>query len=362
MANKRVFYGIQQCAIGPMSATAFGAPETVFGLQSVGITTRFNLEQVFELGQVAIYENVEALPAVEITLEKVLDGKALMYHLATQGATSGTLNGRSNIRCSFAMSVFSDSQDSSSGTPLATVYCSGTYISAVNYQFPVEGNHRESITLVGNNKLWIGSGGTVTFTGVFNTNQDQPANYPPIGVARRQHMVFGNAPQTGGAGVPINPCVFPIDIDGIDPPTGYNLLATDGTSYNAHIQNVRVSVNLGREELHELGRKGPYWRYVNFPVEIRTDIEILATRGDMVSATEAGVLGNGNNLNKRPIFISTLEGTKINLGNENMLQNITYGGGNAGARGGNATITYSFITYNDFIVTHPSDPTVALAA
>jgi hypothetical protein len=111
MANKRVFYASQQAAIGTNGLTTFGAGQTIFGLQTVGITTRFNLEQVFEIGQVAIYENVEALPAVEITLEKVLDGKALMYHMATQGAASGTLNGRSNIRCSFAMSVFSDSQD-----------------------------------------------------------------------------------------------------------------------------------------------------------------------------------------------------------------------------------------------------------
>jgi hypothetical protein len=74
-------------------------------------------------------------------------------------------------------------------------------------------------------------------------------------------------------------------------------------TYNVHVQSIRVTVNLGRDELHELGRKGPYWRYVNFPVEVRTDIEIMATRGDMVSATEAGILGFGNNILDRPIFV-----------------------------------------------------------
>jgi hypothetical protein len=44
-----------------------------------------------------------------------------------------------------------------------------------------------------------------------------------------------------------------------------------------------------------------------------------------------------------------------------MLQSVTYGGGNAGARGGNATVTYSYINFNDLIVQHPNDPTVALA-
>jgi hypothetical protein len=361
MANQRVYYPIQQCGIGTQGQVNFGSTETIYGLQSVGITTRFNLEQAFELGQLAIYENIEALPSIEITLEKCLDGKALIYHLATRGSPTGSLSGRQNVRSSFVASIFSDSQDASSGVPLALVYCSGTYVSAVSYQFPVEGNSRESVTLVGNNKLWVnvaGGAGVQTYSGVFLTNTDQPANYPPIGIGRRQHLVFGNVAQSGTGGN-INPCVLPLDIDGVDQATGFNLLV--GGNFNVHVQSIRVTVNLGRDELHELGRKGPYWRYVNFPVEVRTDIEIMATRGDMVSATEAGILGYGNNILDRPIFVSTLEGTKINLGNKNKLQNTTYGGGNAGARGGNSTITYSYINYNDFIVTHPADPTVGLA-
>ena len=42
MANKRVFYGITDLAIGGLSATSFGSAQTVYGLQSVGINTRFN--------------------------------------------------------------------------------------------------------------------------------------------------------------------------------------------------------------------------------------------------------------------------------------------------------------------------------
>jgi hypothetical protein len=358
--NKRVFYGIQQAALGALGATSFGAGQTIHGLQSVGLNTRFNLQQVYELGQVAIYQQVEALPAIEITLEKCLDGRALIYHLATQGAPSGTLQGRANIRSSFAMSIFSDQQDSASGMPLAECYCSGVYVSSVNLQFPVEGNHRESVTMVGNNKLWITATGAITYTGQFTTNTDAPANWPPIGTAHRWHTIMGNTPVSGTGGL-INPCVFPIDIDGIDVATGYNLPAADGNGYSAHIQNIRISVNLGRDEMHELGRKGPYWRYVNFPVEVRCDIEVITTRGDMGSGTEAGVLGYGNNLTTRPIFISSQEGTKVNLGNQNMLQSITYGNGNAGTRGGNATVTYSYVTFNDFVVVHPADPTGALA-
>jgi hypothetical protein len=363
MANKRVFYGAEQAAIGGLSATSFGAAQTIYGLQSVGINTRFNLEQVFELGQSGIYQNIEALPAVEITLEKCLDGKALIYHLATVGAPSGTIQGRANIRSSFAMSIFSDQQDCASGLPLSQVYCSGTYVSSVSLQFPVDGRFREAVTLVGNDKLWITATGSMTYPGQFTgIDNDKPANFPPIGVAQRWHVVFGNTAQPGGTGqFTVNPCVLPLDVDGIDPATGFNLPASDGNGYSAHIQSLRVTVNFGRDELHELGLKGPYWRYVNHPVEVRCDIEVITTRGDMNSATQAGVLGNGNNIAERPIFIGTKEGTKVNLGNRNMLQTTSLGGGNAGARGGNATVTYSFVNFGDFIVQHPADPTVALA-
>ena len=56
MPNNRVFYAVQAVGIAPFGSTTYA---TVHGLQSVGITTTFNLEQVFELGQLAIYENIE---------------------------------------------------------------------------------------------------------------------------------------------------------------------------------------------------------------------------------------------------------------------------------------------------------------
>ena len=58
-------------------------PYCAHGVQSVGITTTFNLEQVFELGQLAIYENVEGTPDVEVTMSKVLDGYIPLFCLAT---------------------------------------------------------------------------------------------------------------------------------------------------------------------------------------------------------------------------------------------------------------------------------------
>jgi hypothetical protein len=355
MPNNRVYYGIQQFGIAPDGVLPFTNNHRVRGLQSCGINTRFNLEQVFQMGMNSIYENVEGIPDVEVTAEKALDGRPLIYHLATYGSVSATLQGRSTSRSSLALSIFSDTQDCASGTPIAEVFVSGVFVSALNYNFPIDGVHTESVTMVGNNKLWLTSG--FTFTG-YTTNNESPANYPQVGTAHRQHIVFGNAGVlVSGADTIFTapPTVLPIDIDGIDSGTGYNLLTTNG--YGAHVQSIRVSCNLGRDPLNELGRKGPYSRYIQFPVEVRCDIEIIATRGDMNSATEAGVLPYGHNLSTRPIFISTMEGTKLNLGNKNLLSTVSYGGGNAGNRGGNATFTNS----SELTVTHPADPTTALA-
>jgi hypothetical protein len=358
MANKRIYYAIQEIGIAPDGVTPFTAAHVVDGLQSCGMNTRFNIEQVFEMGQGAIYQNVENIPDVEVTLEKHLDGRPLIYHLATAGATSGTLIGRSNRRASLALSIFDDTMESASGAPISEVFVSGVFVSSLNYNFPIQGGFTESVTLVGNNKIWLTS--AFTFTGYMN-NDRVPGNYPPIGVAQRQHIVFGNTNvAVSGADYAFTavPSVLPIDIDGIDAGTGYNLFS--GGQFGAHVQSIRVSCNLGREALNELGRKGPYHRFVNFPVEVRCDIEVLSTRGDMVSGTEAGVKADGTNLSDRPILISTMEGTKINLGNRNILSQTSYGGGNAGTRGGNATTTYSFVGYSNLLVTHPADPTVAL--
>ena len=86
--NKRVFYATQAVAVGDIGATSIvdswqagnaaldgnGKIMIAHGLQSIGITTNFNLEQIFELGQLSLYENYEEVPDIEVTFEKVLDG------------------------------------------------------------------------------------------------------------------------------------------------------------------------------------------------------------------------------------------------------------------------------------------------
>ena len=65
MAAKRVYWAIEALAISsgaPDGAAkgggALAAADFVSGVQSVGITTTFNLEQVFQLGQLSLYQDI----------------------------------------------------------------------------------------------------------------------------------------------------------------------------------------------------------------------------------------------------------------------------------------------------------------
>ena len=65
MANRRIYFANQQVAFKPVGASSWNVAH---GVQSVAVTTTFNLEQAFELGQLAIYENIEGVPDVEVTM------------------------------------------------------------------------------------------------------------------------------------------------------------------------------------------------------------------------------------------------------------------------------------------------------
>lgn len=350
MANNRIYYAIQQVQLGDTTGTM----ETVRGLQTVGVTTNFNLEQVFEMGQLAIYQNVENVPDIEITLNKVLDGYPLLYVLATETGTGvgpnltavgPSIPGRQNARCDMKLSIFKDTNISASGASNIDVVCSGMYVSSVSYTFPVDGNFTEDVTLVGNNKVWGG-----TSNGEFPNNDDKPLS--ETGVGRRQYLKM-------------DACRFPTQIPGINS-TGENVLLGGGSGYSTHFQNITVSCDFGREAIQELGTFAPYHRFVTFPVEVTSEFEVVAIDGDRINATESGyykgltgdtVATAGDtgcvarrNLLDQTIFLETCEGTRISLGKKNKLSSVNYTGGDTG--GGNVSVTYSYSTFNDFVVAH----------
>ena len=354
--NNRVHFGITQFGFSKPGFQTFIAAH---GVQNIGMTTNYNLLQVLELGQLAIYHNAEQLPDVEITAEKCLDGYPLLGHLATNGSVGTDLAGRSNAETIVGMTIFPDTQKSASGAPIAELQSSGMFLNNWSFNFPVDGFFTESVSLIGNNKVWRTA--NMIFSGVFVGNNDTPLALGSGlgGVNRRQHMIFdypalaldGNNQVNATAGAN-RATVLPPDIPGISS-SGTNDRDALG-EFSAHVRNVSTSVNLGREGLFELGRQGPYHRFVAFPVEVTCDIEVTAHTGDLVSATEAGVVSAGVNLSERTIKIATKEGTFIDLGTHNKLSNISYGGG--GTDGSNLTITFSYRTYDDFTVNHLQDP------
>ena len=358
--NDRIFYACQAVGIQPHGdGGSVAAGEVIHGLQSVGVTTNFNLEQAFELGQIEIYENIEGTPDVEVTLEKVLDGYPLIYHLASVGGLDGTpagsgLVGRSKSRCDVRLGIFPDNQNNVSAGDAAAeaeVYMSGMYISSVSYTIPTDGSMTESVTLVGNNKQWLTTGQKLDATAVdaFDGTDSPAALSTPDGVAA---LASGGVQQRED--VLLSGCILPQSIKGVLGSDYANGIDPTTLDNHVHLQSFSCSTDFSREDILELGRKTPYARPAAFPIEVTSEIEAITTSGDFVNAFEFGdslldaTSASGNNTQEENIFIAVRAGYGFDLGQKNRLSSVSYGGGDAG--GGNASCTYSYTNFNELDV------------
>ena len=318
------------------------------GVQSVGITTTFNLEQVFQQGQLNLYENIEDRPDIEMTVSRVLDGTHPLYLMAsddgnttvstTGAATAANLftTGRSlNLRnahhqIDLALLLYPDESvlatgGSGGGTPEARVMCSGMFLSSISYTFPVDGTATEDVTFVGNNKAWdtTGTGGSALSSAGFwpsanlITAEEDATDTLPVasGVTRREDIDLAR-------------CVLPSEVND-----------------QGQIQNITVSVDLGRDELFSLGTKDAFHRVISFPVEVTCSIETITSRGDQKDAIAAI-----DNLSNEQIKIFTKQGLVVDLGLKNKMSSVDFTGGDTG--GGEVTCTYNYSNFNDFTVTH----------
>ena len=388
-SNNRILYSCQVPSIvglgkgkGAHAAYNSHAKGMVHGVQSIGITTNFNLEQAFELGQLEIYENIEGTPDVEVTMEKFIDGYPLMYLLASTGVTGSNASGliaRSKERCDVSLGIFGEEFNNvASATPNAgdaevQVYMSGMYISSISYNIPVDGTCTESITLVGNSKEWLESSNVLMSGEAVNTfnGADAPkalgvtgAFGPSGGLQRREDVLMEHS-------------ILPVGIQGVHG-TGLgnayresevhyaadaSIAAQNAARANAkftgsglgvHVQSVSISTDFSREDVFELGKKTPYYRPANFPIEVSTEIEAITTSGDFITGLENGdpklyeTIASGNNTAEENIFFTLRGGITIDCGTKNRLASVSYGG--ADATGGNASCTYSYTNFNDLDV------------
>ena len=347
--------------------------EVVHGLQSVGITTNFNLEQVFELGQIEIYENIEGIPDVEVTMEKTLDGYPLMYLMASTGVTSTNASGllaRSKQQCDVRLGIFGEENNNvalaqdNGGDAEVEVYMSGMYISSVGYTFPVDGSFTESITLVGNNKEWL-TGSNVQLTDEVIADfdgEDIPLALAAGsgGVQRREDLLleYSILPEgiDGVKGTGVGNAYRFVDGAVTDPSnaTYEEITKFKESGLAVHVQNVSINTDFSREDVFELGRKNPYYRPAAFPVEVTCEIEAVTTSGDFITALEDGdptinnTPASGNNTSEENIHFVLRGGYSFDLGKKNRLSSVSYGGGDA--TGGNVSCTYSYTNFNDLDV------------
>ena len=300
MAN-RVFYASQ----GVEVKASGGSYTPVQGAQSVSVQSNFTLEQAFQLGRLSLYNNVVTNPEVTVTISKVLDGKDTIYKMATGG---GDLITNEADRCDILVGVGSDASGVLTSTE--AVQMTGMYLSSVSYTMPVDGFMTEEVSFIGDNKSY-------TTTETVNAPSDDSQI-----VLRRQNFGSGTLPS---------------EVNG------------------QNITNVTINADLGREAMFKLGQFGPFHRFTNFPLEVTCEFEVSATGVDRVAVSQSVTCTGGTLPTEQQITIVLCDpntgntGYTFNLGNKNRLTSVNYQGGDTG--GGNATITYSYSTYNDLSIT-----------
>jgi hypothetical protein len=389
-----------------------GLWEVPRGLQSIGMSTTFNLEQVFQLGQVELYEYSERQPDIELTLSKAIDGTKPLFFMVTDPGQANDIVARTNsYRVDIALQIYPDSQFRATGKPQSIVTASGMYASNFSYTFPVDGFVTEDVTLVGNDKIW---GAMIAISGQTAGNNggngaepivDWPAEDDgenPNAPEGTPSGVFGNdgntsALQEGGAAelaggadrfgviivgsgiqrreeVDLRRSLLPLDIPGITqvvssgidaafvnggfgsqgPGTALGteqLIADANTDFVAeHIQTITVSFSVAREDIFELGSKRPFVKVPDFPLEATASIEVITAQGDLVDATPDIDCGPDNTTESNTIILRTCDGLQVDLGDANRLTSVEMGGGEAG--GDNMTVTYNYSSFNVFNVSH----------
>ena len=309
MPNKRIFYASHAVEVNGV---------TVGGAQSVGVNTNFNLEQVFQLGRIAIYDNLTVDPEVEVTINKALDGHKLIWTLSRANANAALVasaNDQSNIE----LGVGADTNEVLAANT-SHIMMTGCFVNSLNYTFPVEGNFTEEVTFVGSHKSAAGAVAA-------------PAGTAPLPVIvghvlRRQNVMVGTS-------------ILPAALTG------------------KKLSNISISTSFNREKMFALGQFSAFHRFVNFPIEVTVTFDVIA---DEV-ATHADVLFDMFNAECESRPASAREHIRINLcdsaGDPDMyifdlgsgcsLQSVNYSGGDTG--GGNVTETYTYITYNDLTIT-----------
>lgn len=301
--NKRIFYACHSVSVDGV---------VVPGAQSVSVNTNYNLEQIFQLGRLAVYDQISTDPEVEITISKVLDGYPTIWGLATGG---GSIVDRANDRVNIVLGV-GDETDDVMANQGASITMTGCFINSLNYTFPVDGNFTEEVTFVGSHKATGGA------------SLAPAATSPNTVTRRRQHFADSSK--------------LPSELDG------------------KNLSQCTISTSFNREKMFKLGEFSPFHRYVNFPIEVTVAFDVIQdgnTNSILAGEDFDEEHDNcqGRNYIEQDIVIDICNANgaityQFDLGTGCSLQSVSYSGGDTG--GGVVTETWTYVTYNDLSISY----------
>ena len=235
---------------------------TLDGVQSVGFSSSVEFEQIFELGHLQIFENIEGSPTCEMTIERALpvNSSSMFEMFGTPGGNYKNYsvnlgNFASDKGMTARLTVQSDGDvmtNTSTSSTLTSNFLYGFQINGFTSSYSIsaqtDGAVTESLGIAGVDLIVMPSGSSN------KTRMVRRGTANPKGVFRRQDLGINKQDLAGGA---LTGTVF---------------------SYG-RVQSASISVDVGREDLLEMGRKGPYIRYASFPVEVTMDVEYNVDTG-----------------------------------------------------------------------------------
>lgn len=325
MSSNRVFYACQSVHMVP-SFTEDQLPQDqtnwqmLKGVQSIGISTSMNSEPIFSLGKLKRASMITSKPEVTVNINRIIDSGPSIYTNTMGNTPQNTmedvlLETTANKRGGIRLNIAPDNRAATIGDSIQTLEIKPIYLSSITYNFPIDGDCTEEATLVGNTK-----------------------KFDTISINRSDPVYF--------------------DFLDIDPPRRNNVYYTTPSvtvGDHKHIQNIRVTLDLGtRKPLYRMGDKVPLTRFIEFPVEVKTEIEVIMPNNDSIGLSDGVGCTYVNSVFDEFISVGLCNGLTINLGNNNRLIDIDVQGGNAGED--NVVTTYTYVNHNFFTFSPPTSP------